>query len=126
MSLTIFNDPRYERSVSDGGRGFGLDTILRTAEVVALTVIAYGVRQSRKRSQYKDWLASLIRRCLVLAVDVDTTDHYAEIRAHLRRAGTPIPVNDLWIAALARQHALPVLSRNRHFDNISDLRRIGW
>jgi len=62
----------------------------------------------------------------VPAVDRGTADEYAEIRSELKRAGRPIPGNDLWIAALARQHALPLLSRDRHFDLVPGLKRVGW
>ncbi len=51
---------------------------------------------------------------------------YAEIREVLRLMGRPIPVNDLWIAALAVQHTLPILSLDQHFDLVPDLKRIGW
>jgi tRNA(fMet)-specific endonuclease VapC len=44
----------------------------------------------------------------------------------LRRAGRPIAANDAWIAALALQHGLPVLSRDRHFDAVAGLERKGW
>jgi predicted nucleic acid-binding protein len=59
-------------------------------------------------------------------VDEGTAEHYAEIRVELKRSGRPIPVNDLWIAALARQHALPLLSRDQHFEFVRGLERIGW
>jgi len=62
----------------------------------------------------------------VLLVDNPPTRHYAEIRLQLASAGTPIPMNDLWIAAIARQHKLPILSRDTHFDHVSGLTRIGW
>jgi predicted nucleic acid-binding protein len=52
--------------------------------------------------------------------------HYAEVRDELKRSGRPIPGNDLWIAALARQHALPLLSRARHFDFVPGLKRVAW
>jgi len=48
------------------------------------------------------------------------------VRDELKRSGRPIPGNDLWIAALARQHALPLLSRDRHFDLVPGVQRIGW
>jgi len=38
----------------------------------------------------------------------------------------PIPTNDLWIAALCRQHSLSLLSRDRHFDLVAGIKRIGW
>ena len=42
------------------------------------------------------------------------------------RSGQPIPANDAWIAALAIQHKLPVLSRDQHFDVVPDLKRKTW
>ena len=42
------------------------------------------------------------------------------------KAGQPIPENDLWIAALARQHRLPILSNDAHFDQVSGVKRLGW
>jgi predicted nucleic acid-binding protein len=48
------------------------------------------------------------------------------VRSELRDRGRPIPVNDVWIAALARQHTLPILSRDTHFDEVAGIQRIGW
>ncbi len=59
-------------------------------------------------------------------VTEETSARYAEIRLELKRAGTPIPANDAWIAALARQHTLPILSRDDHFDFVSGVNRLGW
>ncbi len=49
-----------------------------------------------------------------------------DVRVGLKRTGRPIPANDAWIAALALQHGLPVLSRDRHFDAVPGLERAGW
>ena len=49
-----------------------------------------------------------------------------EITLDLRHKGKPIPTNDLWIAALCRQHSLPLLSRDPRFDQVKGLKRIGW
>jgi tRNA(fMet)-specific endonuclease VapC len=108
-----------------------LEPALRRTNAVALPVIAlgeyrYGVRQSRHRAKYEKWLADLMESCRVLNVDGDTAEHYAEVRDELKRSGQPIPGNDVWIAALARQHDLPILSRDRHFDFVTSLRRIDW
>ena len=62
----------------------------------------------------------------VLDIDEKTTRHYAAIGLELKRIGEPIPVNDLWIAALCRQHALPLVSRDRHFDLVAGIQRIDW
>jgi tRNA(fMet)-specific endonuclease VapC len=57
----------------------------------------------------------------VLPCDAETVVHYAEIRFGLRKGGKPIPENDIWIAAIARQHGLTLLSRDSHFEQIADL-----
>ena len=62
------------------------------------------------------------RRVAVLTVDAETSLHYARIFAELRKRGTPIPQNDLWIAALVLQHDLPLYSRDAHFTSVSELR----
>lgn len=55
-----------------------------------------------------------------------TAGVYAEIRLELKRTGKPIPLNDIWVAALARQHALPVLSNDTHFDLVEGITRIAF
>ena len=105
--------------------------ILARAEQVAIPVIVlgeyrYGIAQSRRRATYEKWLTGLLHDCFVLDINEPTTHHYAEIVLELKRIGKPIPTNDLWIAALCRQHSLPLLSRDRHFDLIAGTKRIGW
>lgn len=50
-----------------------------------------------------------------------TAHHYAALYARLRKAGTPIPTNDLWIAALAIEHSLVLYTRDAHFDRIPSI-----
>jgi|SRR5689334_5705459 tRNA(fMet)-specific endonuclease VapC len=94
--------------------------------VIVLGEYRYGIAQSRHQARYRQWLDELIPDCTILDVNEGTSHHYAAINLELRRAGTPIPTNDLWIAALGRQHSLPVLSRDRHFDLVGGIRRIHW
>jgi tRNA(fMet)-specific endonuclease VapC len=105
--------------------------VLARAESMALPVIVlgeyrYGIAQSRNRAGYENWLAELLADCLVLDINELTTRYYADIKVELKRTGRPIPANDLWIAALCRQHSLPLLSRDRHFDLILGNKRIDW
>lgn len=58
-----------------------------------------------------------------LMVDDATTHHFAQIFAQLRLQGTPLPVNDIWIAALAIQHDLLLFSRDAHFDALPQIVR---
>jgi tRNA(fMet)-specific endonuclease VapC len=94
--------------------------------VIVLGEYRYGIAQSRHCAAYENWLAGLLRDCAVLDINEPTTQHYAEITFELRKKGKPIPTNDLWIAALCRQHSLPLLSRDRHFDQVTGLKRMGW
>jgi len=108
-----------------------LEAILRKAVQVAIPVIVlgeyrYGIGQSRDRNRYEQWLSEYLPKFRILDVDDRTTISYAAVRMELKKAGTPIPSNDVWIAALCRQHSLPIVSRDRHFDAVPGLRRLHW
>jgi tRNA(fMet)-specific endonuclease VapC len=116
-------------AVADGEAG--LEPILRKAAQVAIPVIVlgeyrYGISQSRDRKHYELWLTESLPKFRILDVDEGTTLFYADVRAGLKRAGTPIPSNDVWVAALCRQYSLPIVSRDRHFDAVSGIERIHW
>ena len=94
--------------------------------VPVLAEYQYGLINSRHQKSLGLWLEQLKSSWPVLILDVMTAHFYAEIRNQLRKAGRMIPVNDLWIGALAIQHQLPILSEDRHFDYIDGVKRIGW
>jgi tRNA(fMet)-specific endonuclease VapC len=60
----------------------------------------------------------------ILYADDQTTHHYASIYRQLRKQGTPIPTNDMWIAALVLQHSLVLFARDAHFDALPQLARV--
>jgi tRNA(fMet)-specific endonuclease VapC len=64
-------------------------------------------------------------RVHLLFADENTTHHYARLFLQLRSQGTPIPTNDIWIAALVMQHDLLLYSRDQHFDFLPQLPRVG-
>ena len=118
LSAVSDNDPAITR-------------LLARADQIAIPVIVlgeyrYGIAQSRHRASYAEWLKSLLHDCLVLDVNESTAHHYAEITLELKQKGRPIPTNDIWIAALCRQHSLSLLSRDQHFDLVPGIKRIGW
>ena len=84
----------------------------------------FGIRQSLHRNRYENWLHQYLPLVEIVAVTPETANVYANIRLELKQRGTPIPSNDTWIAALANQHALPVLSRDAHFDAVDSIQRI--
>ncbi len=91
---------------------------------VVLGEYYFGIRQSRQRRRHEDWLARYLPLTEIATVTSATADAYADIRLGLKRRGTPIPPNDAWIAALARQHGLTILSNDNHFDAVEGVRRI--
>ena len=108
-----------------------LAPVLRKAAQVAIPVIVlgeyrYGISQSRERNRYEQWLREYLPKFRLLDIDEQTTISYAAVRIELKKAGTPIPSNDVWIAALCRQHSLPIVSRDRHFDAVPGLKRLHW
>lgn len=96
----------------------GAVAALRSASEIHLPLIvlgellagfAAGTRPAKNREELAQFMAS--PRVSLLETDERTARHYADIFVALRASGTPIPTNDLWIAALARQHRLPLLTR---------------
>ena len=94
--------------------------------MIVLGEFRYGIAQSRHRATYELWLKSHLEHFDVLAVTDETAASYALLRVGVKQKGIPITANDAWIAALALQHKLPVLSRDRHFDAVSQIRRHAW
>lgn len=103
----------------------------QTAPFIAIPAIVFGeylfgVSQSRFRAEYEQWLNALPADIRVIDVTRETATYYAKVRAQLKRAGTPIPSNDMWIAALCRQHSFDLLSRDTHFDAVHGIQRFDW
>jgi tRNA(fMet)-specific endonuclease VapC len=94
--------------------------------VIVIGEYEFGLAGSKRNKELRAWFHLLVSESIVLAVDRETATHYGTICAALKRTGQPIPSNDLWIAALALQHGLPVVSRDDHFDRVSGLRRLEW
>lgn len=94
--------------------------------VIALGEYRFGIAQSRHRESYENWLRDWIEAVTVLDINDETTRSYSAIGLELKSKGKPIPTNDLWIAALCRQHSFPLVSRDQHFDFVPGLRRLNW
>ncbi len=62
----------------------------------------------------------------MLPLTTETRRHYARPRGALARAGTPVPENDLWIAALAVEHGRPLATRDAHFARVPGLTVRDW
>jgi len=94
--------------------------------VIVVGEYRYGLMLSRRAAQRLAWLAQAIEQWGVLDVTQETAVHYSNIRLLLKQEARPIPVNDMWIAALARQHSMQILTNDRHFDDIPGVDVISW
>jgi len=118
LSAFAKGNPRIRELIVDAAGPF--------LPVVVLGEYRFGLMSTRDRDRRVVWLLGLTRHWTVLEILTETSIRYAEIRQHLKEQATPIPSNDAWIAALARQHRLPVLSNDTHFDAVPGIQRIGF
>ena len=94
--------------------------------IVVLAELRAGFRGGGRGRENERQLQTFLREptVQVLIPDEATTFHYAAIFQQLRRQGTPIPTNDIWVAALALQHTLHLYARDAHFDRLPQLLRV--
>lgn len=89
---------------------------------VVLGELYYGAYRSAQAPQNLQRVDALIADCPVLVCDDVTAKLYGEIKKNLMAKGRPVPDNDIWIAATALQHGAALATRDRHFDEIGDLK----
>jgi tRNA(fMet)-specific endonuclease VapC len=109
----------------------GVVHVLETAHTVFLPFVVLaelraGFTVGRRGAQNERTLRRFLAKpgVEVLLADDATTHHYAAVYRQLRQQGTPIPTNDLWVAALVLQHDLALFTRDRHFDALPQLVRV--
>ena len=110
---------KRERSITDA---------LRAAAEVFIPVIAVGELSSHsgRPDANRAVLDQFLDGKVVLTCDLAAAREYGRLKGALKAQGTPLPENDMWIAAIALHHKLTVASRDRHFDEIAGLAVVGW
>ena len=105
-----------------------INNILSSADFIAFSVISIGeiLAGFKIWSDEKKYLNELDEflyspRLIIYDIDSETSEFYAKIYNELRVAGNPIPANDMWIAALALQHGIKLLTNDRHFTKVAGL-----
>jgi tRNA(fMet)-specific endonuclease VapC len=105
--------------------------VLEAADAVMLPFVVLGELRAgfalgRRHAENERVLRTLLLKdgVHVLFADEQTTHHYAAVFRQLRKQGTPIPTNDMWLAALVLQHNLALHARDRHFDHLPQLVRV--
>jgi tRNA(fMet)-specific endonuclease VapC len=130
MPLRIAIDTNCYRALTELGDADVAQTV-QAAEAVYVPFVvlaelrsgfALGKRRGLNEHTLREFMAT--PRVQALWADEGTTYFYAVLYGDMRIAGTPISTNDLWIAALVVQHDLTLLTRDKHFERITRIRRI--
>ncbi len=85
-----------------------------------------GAYLSANQTKTLQEITNFLSAVILLSPSAATADHYGQIRAALSKAGTPIPENDIWISALAKEYQLPLAARDSHFDQVAGLQVLKW
>ncbi len=106
------------------------DNLVKTDEVFVPSVVigelCYGAHKSTRAKENLSRIDDFASSSLVLGCDAETARVYGEIKNALRLKGRPLPENDIWIAAIAVQHGLTLITRDAHFSEIENLKVTAW
>ena len=94
--------------------------------IIVFGELYYGARKSTHIDANLSRIDELAGSSALLGCDVETSRHYGRIKNDLRAKGRPIPENDIWIAAVAQQHGLTLVSRDTHFNEVDGLSLEVW
>jgi tRNA(fMet)-specific endonuclease VapC len=93
---------------------------------IAIGELYYGALHSAHVEKNMNQVREFTENSAVLACDIATAEHYGQIKNELKTKGNPLPENDVWIAAIAKQHSLTVVIRDQHFKEIDTLLLEEW
>lgn len=93
---------------------------------IVIGEMLYGARYSTQVERNIEVITRITEQYQVLIVDSATAALYGIVKAGLRKKGKPIPENDIWIASIALQHSLTLVTRDKHFQEIDDVIMMEW
>jgi tRNA(fMet)-specific endonuclease VapC len=93
---------------------------------IVLGELYYGAQKSARSEANVQRVTEFAAQSAVLVCDTETAQHYGQTKDRLRAKGRPLPENDIWIAALAMQHGLTLVSRDAHFQEVEGLSVVAW
>ena len=94
--------------------------------LTALGELDCGAYKAVRHDHVLTQIHDLLRVVILLTPTGTTAKCYGQIKAELAVAGTPIPQNDIWIAALAKEYQLPLATRDQHFKQVQGLIVLDW
>ena len=93
---------------------------------IAIGELYYGAQHSARVEKNMNQVGEFAAHSTVLPIELATAEHYGQIKNELKTKGHPLPENDVWIAAIAQQHSLTVVTRDQHFKEIDGLLLEEW
>ena len=93
---------------------------------IVIGELCYGANKSRRSIENLERIDDFTRRNIILNCDENTARYYERAKDELRKKGRPIPENDIWIAAIALQKNLTLISRDDHFKEVEGLKLKKW
>ena len=93
---------------------------------IALGELHYGAHKSKQVQKNLKRIEEFVADVTVIDCDTGTARQYGVVKNQLRMTGRPRPENDIWIAALALQYCLVLVTRDAHFENVEGLHTVGW
>lgn len=106
-----------------------LDNLSKVHLLIPSIVIGelyYGAYLSTNPKLRINQIKGFVKECEIALVDGTTSKFYGEIKAQLKNDGTPIPENDVWIAALAMQYKVTLITRDKHFEKPNGINVENW
>ncbi len=88
--------------------------------------LCYGAKKSARSTENLERIKDLVASITVLGCDLETAYRYGEVKNKLRFKGKPLPENDMWIAAIALQYNLTLVTRDAHFQEDENLQTVTW
>ena len=86
----------------------------------------FGAEKSGRKQSNQQQIEALVERVSVLPVTHATSKHYGVIKNALKQKGRPIPENDIWIAAVAQEYELTLVTRDHHFSHVPSAKLVAW
>jgi len=93
---------------------------------IALGELYFGARKSGRSQKNLERIDEFVSNVTVIECNAITASHYGDGKNKLRMKGRPLPENDVWIAALALQYELTLVTRDAHFQQVDNLETAFW
>lgn len=94
--------------------------------VITVGEMLYGANNSGNPSENTRLYKEFFKNCHIHNISEITSEYYAEIRHSLKIAGNPIPENDIWIAAIAKEKNMTIVSRDKHLSRLEFIKTESW